>query len=453
MLSYAERSRDEVPVHPRQLALMDPPGEPNQRAAPVVPAPVREIPVSPPEGAILSIASIGVTAATHGIYSYPAKFIPHVPRWAIRKFSRPGEAVLDPFCGSGTTLVEAKLLGRRSLGVDFSPMAQLLTRVKTTPLQRAEIGAAISRALARWRQLREPPAPFVTNETHWFSPEASACLSRLAAAVGEEADARLRDFLRLCVAAMVRRLSFADDQQIFPERTAFSTHLPAADDESVEGVFHAIANRWTAGLEEFALACDHGARAEIIGTDARAIPLPDESVDLAVTSPPYVNAMDYVRVHKLEMFWLGLLGSTEEKAALDATQIGTERVPRGEWRDLHLTGLPLADEEIRGLHAADPKRAHVLYRYLGDMGANLRETRRVLKAGGRYIVVIGGNTIRKRFVPTYDLLRELAESEGLQPEDRFFYVLRHRFMRIPRSDHSGLIKTDCVQAFRKESAS
>ena len=288
------------------------------------PLPVREIPARVPRDALLSIAGVGITAASHGIYTYPAKFIPHIPRWAISTFSQPGETVLDPFCGSGTTLVEARLLGRHSMGIDFSPMARLLTRVKTTPLKRAAIEESVQAAMGRWRDLQGAPAPFVANESYWFSPEASACLARLSAAANGEDDKPIRDFLRLCVAAMVRRLSHADDHQIFPERTAYSTHLPAADAASVEGLLRQIANRWADGLEEFTRECDPITRADIVGDDARAIALDDESVDLAVTSPPYVNAMDYVRVHKLEMFWLGLLGSTEDKRALDATQIGTD---------------------------------------------------------------------------------------------------------------------------------
>lgn len=425
--------------------------QPHYRPHPAVP--VREIPESVPPDTLLSIKSVGITAATHGVYSYPAKFIPHVPRWAILKFTQPGQTVLDPFCGSGTTLVEAKLLGRHSLGIDFSPLARLLTRVKTTPLGGADIiTAAADRLLRRWREVSDTPRPFVANESHWFSPEASACLRRLAAAAKQETEPGLRDFLLLCVAAMVRRLSFADDQQIFPERTVFATHVPAADDARVEQLFRDIVARWAQAVEEFALGCDRNVYARLIGTDAREIALPDESVDLAVTSPPYINAMDYVRVHKLEMFWLGMLGSAAEKRALDMSQIGSERISRSRYRRLHLIGLPLADEVLADLHAADPKRAYVLYKYLRDMTANLREVRRVLKTGARYVVVVGGNMMRKRFIPTYDLLRELAESMGFRTEERFFYLLRNRFMRIPRGPRSGLIKTDCVQAFRKETA-
>jgi site-specific DNA-methyltransferase (cytosine-N4-specific) len=71
----------------------------------------------------------------HGIHPYPAKFIPQIPRALIELF-HPGDAspVLDPFCGSGTTLAEAFLLGVNSIGVDLHPLATLIAKVKTTPV-------------------------------------------------------------------------------------------------------------------------------------------------------------------------------------------------------------------------------------------------------------------------------------------------------------------------------
>src|SRR5436309_4526069 len=90
-------------------------------------------------GRLLSIISLDRSNFTHGFHKYPAKYIPEIPRWAIRKFTAPGESVLDPFCGSGTTNVEARLQGRNSYAIDVDPLARLLTKVKTTPLDELEL--------------------------------------------------------------------------------------------------------------------------------------------------------------------------------------------------------------------------------------------------------------------------------------------------------------------------
>ena len=75
-----------------------------------------------------------VNGLTHGFYKYPARFAPQLARALIERFTEPGDLVLDPFCGGGTSLVEAAALGRRAIGLDISPLAVFLTRVKTYPL-------------------------------------------------------------------------------------------------------------------------------------------------------------------------------------------------------------------------------------------------------------------------------------------------------------------------------
>ncbi|OGO20141.1 MAG: hypothetical protein A2144_12230 [Chloroflexi bacterium RBG_16_50_9] len=75
-----------------------------------------------------------VVGLTHNFYRYPARFNPELARQLISEFSLPGDYVLDPFIGGGTTIVEALAAGRRSLGVDINDLACFVTQVKTTPL-------------------------------------------------------------------------------------------------------------------------------------------------------------------------------------------------------------------------------------------------------------------------------------------------------------------------------
>jgi len=95
------------------------------------PIKVSEIPESVEFNTTFEIESKGITDFTHGFFKYPCKFIPHIPRWAIKKYTKLNDIVLDPFAGSGTTLVESVLLGRNALGVDFDKLSQLLSKTKT----------------------------------------------------------------------------------------------------------------------------------------------------------------------------------------------------------------------------------------------------------------------------------------------------------------------------------
>ena len=88
-----------------------------------------------PQELIRAVLSQGrVDEPPHSFYKYPARFSPIFAREAIRAFTKPGDTVLDPFCGGGTSLVEAVLLGRRAAGFDMSSLAVFLARTKITPL-------------------------------------------------------------------------------------------------------------------------------------------------------------------------------------------------------------------------------------------------------------------------------------------------------------------------------
>ena len=101
---------------------------------------VEEIPINPELNATYSIESNNITAYTHGFFKYPCKFIPHIPRWAIRKYlGNDKDGLLDPFCGSGTSLIEGVIHQKTSYGIDIDPFSRLLTEVKATPFTSKEI--------------------------------------------------------------------------------------------------------------------------------------------------------------------------------------------------------------------------------------------------------------------------------------------------------------------------
>ncbi len=112
-----------------------------------------------------------VEGLTHGLYRYPARFSPHFARAAIDTFSDPGDWVLDPFVGGGTTVVEALALGRRVAGIDLNPLAILLTRAKSTPLYQRDVnelrrwlgsGSAVNES-SEDQRLKNAPAAYVST--------------------------------------------------------------------------------------------------------------------------------------------------------------------------------------------------------------------------------------------------------------------------------------------------
>ena len=152
---------------------------------------------------------------THKIHKFAGKFIPELPRWAISHYlsGRPREYVVDPFVGSGTTLVEASLLGVSSIGLDVDPLARLIAKVKTTPISSRMLDDAVREILARLdraRGLAQPPA--IATLAHWFRPDSVMDLVAIKGLVDEYRDHEdLHDFLIVCFSAIIRRASNADN--------------------------------------------------------------------------------------------------------------------------------------------------------------------------------------------------------------------------------------------------
>jgi hypothetical protein len=151
-----------------------------------------------------------------------------------------------------------------------------------------------------------------------------------------------------------------------------------------------------------------GQTAAIIAGDARSMPLLDGSIDLIVTSPPYANAIDYMRAHKFSLVWLGK--PILELSKLRTVYIGSERLtstPEG--------NLPERTERIVGsLQERDPKKAAILRKYYLEMKITLSEMFRVLREDSPAIVVVGTSTMRGMDVQTHLCLADIADEVGYE---------------------------------------
>ena len=180
--------------------------------------------------------------------------------------------------------------------------------------------------------------------------------------------------------------------------------------------------------------------------DARRLPLEVATVDLAVTSPPYINAVDYPRTHQLEMYLLDLTPPGVPLAEAKRQHIGTEVVRASDYGEPHRYGHKPLDAQVEDLYRVDKRRAYIVYRYFVDMEQNFREVHRVLAPGARYVVVVGNNLIRGREVPTYQYLMAVGERVGFGLETFFASEVIRHFIKVPRKER---IAQDWVLVFRK----
>lgn len=410
-----------------------------------------EIPVDLPieDGNRFLFISHDQTSMTHGLHKYPAKFFPELPRWIISRYSKEKDFILDPFAGSGTTNVEALLLKRNSVGIDVDPFSKYLSRVKTNPVDEKELIKAKYRLLELIVQYRPSKVsvfdvPVFPYRDNWFNREIISELAYIKKAIESlVTDSEVKDFFKICFSSIIRSVSNADDNCT---RTVIRKKLnkkvcPAdALKKFTEAILFNIPK-----MIEFSHLYPPNIKVIIPNDmDARDIKFEDNVFDLAVTSPPYVNAVDYPRTHQLELYWLGL--AKDSLAPLKKCHIGTESVSSLEYKNLHLTGIKEADFVISRIFKKDPRRAFIVYKYLLDMRKNLFEVFRVLKKGGRYIIVIGNNRIRGEVIENWRYISKLAQGVGFCVENFFASEIIRHFIKVPRKER---VDTDWILVLRK----
>ena len=403
-----------------------------------------------PDGSSILIVSKDQSYLTHGIHKFPAKFFPELPRYLIRRFSNEGDTVLDPMCGSGTVVLEAVLNSRRGVGIDVDAIARLLTKVKTTPICPSLLGNVVSSLSASIQSIErngefDGIIPEFNYRDSWFRPFVLKELAILRSCIDEvprlHVDTKqgslddVRDFLRVILSSIIRDSSNADPNCT---RTVLRKKVikKIAPGDTISR-FLTVLSKQVAAMDELWQVYSSSASWDVHLPQSTATHtgLDAESIDLAVTSPPYINAVDYPRTHQLEMYWLDLLDEDGPLSNVKRRYIGTESVYKTDYESLRVTNLETLDPILAEIFEADPRRSYIVYKFFDDMEAQLAETLRVLKPGGRYCIAIGNNLIRGVPVKSHEILAEIATKRTGFRIDRVFFskIIRH-FIRIPRKE-------------------
>jgi SAM-dependent methyltransferase len=323
-------------------------------------------------------------ALPHGFHSYPARFHPRLVRALIDGTAR-GATLLDPFCGSGTTLVEGALHGARSLGVDVNPLAVELARLKATPCP-APLRAGIVSEAQRLRDASlarvKERARTRTSGNEYDSPKHYAPhVFRELVGLREEldgADELVRRQLLLVLSSIVVKVSrqASDTAEGQVERAigkGMASRLFARRAEELARQLTAFAERVPPGTPE----------ADVRLGDARRLGhVKTASVDLVITSPPYLGTYDYAAQHARRFGWLGL-----DARKMDALEIGARR-------------------------RAKPEDALTVWQK--DVDAFVAEFARVLRPGGSIYVVIGDSAVGTRSIAGDAAIRAAAEKSRLR---------------------------------------
>lgn len=398
------------------------------------------------------------TYLTHGIHQYTAKIIPHIPRYFLEKYTRKNEIILDPFCGSGTTILEARLLCRNAIGIDINPLAPLISEVKATQVDVRELNFAVS--FLRKELRNDAGRTFVQfpNIDYWFCEEAQNELSKIKFCLEhlrDQVEENIYRFLLVCFSSIIRKSSYADSRM--------------AKTYKSKRVRERIENGWVpTPIQYFEEALDKNFNSakllsripnlndnyvKAIQGDARetATLLKQEGideVDFVITSPPYISAQDYFRSYKLEIWWLGL-ATYKEVMSLYKKAIGTERISRRNYKSVPETEDKLLNQILYRIWEIDVKKAHIICDYFENMAVALEEIHEILKRDKNFCLVTGNNTICGIQIPTYEILNNLAQNIGFDVVTIGRDKIENRLLPPNRNHSGGIIKEEWITVFRK----
>ena len=368
------------------------------------------------------------------IHPFPARMAPELARNALRMVP-PGGQVLDPMCGSGTVPRAAVEAGLGCVGVDIDPLAVMMSQVWTSRLEAKGIRAD-ARDLAKKAKLLSPnavqrPCDAETRKfiSYWFAAKQEDELGRLTTVLERHErptkQALMIALSRIIISKEMKASLARDTSHSRPHRVA------EQNDFDVYAGF-----RLSAQLVARRLLPDL-----IIGNanirlgDARTLEgIKDNGFDLVLTSPPYLNAIDYIRGHRLALVWMGHAMASLRHTR--ASSVGAERIlsPSKESLDLSPFVVRAEGSTISSRHLG------WIRRYAADMDAVLKQARRAVKRTGHVVMVLGDSFIRGTRVNNAALIGALATRVGFQVQDRRIREIpaRRRYLPPPGDGSNAL---------------
>lgn len=412
---------------------------------------------------------------THLIHAYPAKLLVHIPYFFLNNtvFSKPGDIVLDPFCGTGTVLLESILSKRNAIGADANPLAQLIAKVKVRRYSIDTLNNTLCRLLnAATTSNPVPIYPTVVNIDYWFNNNNKNALLLLLNSIKLINDELIQEFFMVCFSNLIKKVSYADPRVSVPVRLNLKRYqkgspnykqvekkLKELDSINVIAKFEDICkeniSRFSL-LEKVRETQDSNATGNVISDDARNLSLsigsenniPDNSVDLIITSPPYASAQKYIRSSGLNLGWLGFTETIELKH-YDKLNIGRENYSKAEVT-IKKTNITACDELITKISSINPLRAHIVSNYILEMQAALCESIRVLKPDGYFILIVGNNKVCNYEFNTQEYLSEFMINKGMKLVLKLIDDIKSYGLMTKRNKTADIISREWVLIFRKE---
>jgi site-specific DNA-methyltransferase (cytosine-N4-specific) len=328
------------------------------------------------------------TYYTHGFHPYPAKYTPQLVNKFFNLYCKRGFTILDPFCGSGTTVVEGVLNGMDSVGIDLNPIAYLISKAKSNHYSIEDINF-IQNFIS---ELHPQPniglfsngnenshgtisIPDFPNRDHWFQANVTYELAKLKRKIDAIENSIIKDLLVCAFSKIIVKVSNQDSE----------VRYVAKNKNHSDGVVFTNFISTVSNYIDILSSGEHfiSAKAEIFNGDTNEVlkNFSENHFDFVITSPPYINTFDYYLYHKMRMFWLGY------------------------------DHRPVRQKEIGNHHRTDTKKFDVAKsEYIQSMTEIMNGLSRVSKPDSYFVMVIGDGIVDGITIDMSKVIAEICEN-------------------------------------------
>lgn len=387
---------------------------------------------------------------THGIHPYPGMMIPQVARELIKLYGKNSKSILDPFVGSGSTLVEAFLTDniQTLYGFEINPLAILIAKVKTQEINLKEVKKYSRQLNQKYKTLKDEIIDF-KNIDFWFKKNIIKELSKIRKFIFSISNEPVRDFFLVTFSETVRKVSNQKKREF--KLVKMKPEQLKKQNPNVLNVFNQFLEKNIKAILEFKDHIgDHSKDINIYmhNSTKKEFSIKKNSVDLLVTSPPYGDSrttVAYGQFSRLNSQWIGFdndvimnvdkecLGGKASKGLLGAKDLKS----------------PTLQESIQHIAFIDEKRAREVLSFYIDFDKCINEINRIMKKGSYLCFVVGNRTVKKHKLKTDVIISELFVNRKNYAHEKT--IIREIYSkRMPKKNSPTNKKGEWVETMNNE---
>jgi DNA modification methylase len=349
---------------------------------------------------------------THCYHNYPAMMIPQIAERILTKYGAGSQLLFDPYCGTGTSLVEANLKGINAIGTDLNPLARLIAKTKTTKLNLQvldlylkEFNDYIFSLMFNFNNKVSIVIPRINNIDFWFDKTVQEKLAIIKSFINKIEDENVSNFFKIAFSETVRESSFTRNSEFKLFRMTAEQIQKFKPD--VFGLMQSKLARNHKGLKEFLEQKPKGnSQVYDFNTSNKVQHIENESIDIVVTSPPYGDSrttVAYGQFSRLANEWLDVE---------NANQIDNNLMGGKKQKQVCSFNSQRLNNSLEKISNVDEKRAKEVSSFYCDYLKSIQNVAKTIKKGGYACYVVGNRKVKGEVLPTDEITKDFFENQG-----------------------------------------